>query len=142
MEVFPRASGPGCTPALYDAIANPLLGFGLTDRFALAFVLRTLSGLLAFGALRSLVRTPAPWLQDLGARRWSLQLLTLTGVLPYSAVRTSSENLSAKRAPFAGEPRRYNLVHCPSTGFTWEDLNHAWRDCRTTVFVPAGSRLS
>ena len=86
---------PWLQPALYYVIAKPLLALGLTDRFTLAFVLRALSGLLAFAALRSLVRTSAPWLQDVGTRRSSLQFLTLAGFLPYLAVRTSSENLTA-----------------------------------------------
>ena len=85
---------PWLQPAIYYVIAKPLLLLGLTDRFMLAFVLRALSGLLAFAALRSLVRTSAPWLQDVHARRWSLQFLTLAGFLPYLAVRTSSENLT------------------------------------------------
>lgn len=85
---------PFFQPALYYAVARPLVALGFDDRFHLAFVLRLASGLLAFFALIRLLRVSEGWFSTSEGLRQRLRWLTLVGCLPYLSVRTSSENLT------------------------------------------------
>lgn len=86
---------PFMQPWLCYLIVSPLKFLQVVDRFTLAFVLRLVSGLVAFAALVQMVRVTTPWLRDAQANKWRLEFLTLAGFGPYLAVRTSSENLTA-----------------------------------------------
>jgi phosphatidylinositol glycan class B len=81
-------------PALYVAVVRALEAAGMRDPFHQAFVLRLVSGLLAWAALVALTR--AAWLlvPGDGPRRWSVRLTWLAFFTPYLAVRTSSESLA------------------------------------------------
>jgi phosphatidylinositol glycan class B len=86
---------PFMQPALYYAMLKPLMALGLSDRFMMAFVLRLVSGLFAFGAMVALMGSSTSWVGHPDAQRSRLRWLTLAGFLPYLAVRTSSENLAS-----------------------------------------------
>lgn len=92
---------PFMQPALYYALLKPLVSLGLSDRFLMLFIMRLVSALISFGALVSLLRTSAPWVSHPAADRARIRWLTLAGFIPYIAVRTTSENLSAACLLFA-----------------------------------------
>lgn len=81
-------------PAAYYAMARGAQAVGVRDVFAIAFLLRLVSGLLAWVALSFMVRTSLRWSDDEATRLAQLRASTLLGFLPYLAVRTSSENVS------------------------------------------------
>jgi phosphatidylinositol glycan class B len=81
-------------PAAYFVVARAAQALGLRDTFAIAFLLRLASGLLAWLALSAMVRTMLGWAGDPGVRRVQLRTATWLGFLPFLAVRTSSENVS------------------------------------------------
>jgi phosphatidylinositol glycan class B len=86
---------PWFQPAIYYAIAAPLRGLGVTDLFAISFVLRLLTGLFSVAALAAFARAVLPTIQTDEARRFFIRYLPLFGFLPYLFVRTSSETFSA-----------------------------------------------
>jgi phosphatidylinositol glycan class B len=86
---------PWLQPAAYYVLVSALRGFGVEDRFVLALALRVATGLFACAALRAVWRVSRHWHGDDAARSRRLRFLTLVGFVPYLAVRTSSENLSA-----------------------------------------------
>ncbi len=86
---------PWMQPAIYYAIAAPLRGLGVTDMFAISFILRLLTGLFSVAALAVFVRALLPTIAGDEARRFFVRYLPLFGFLPYLFVRTSSETLSA-----------------------------------------------
>jgi glycosyl transferase family 22 (putative mannosyltransferase) len=80
-------------PALYYLLARGAQLVGVRDMFAIAFLLRLASGLLAWTALGCMVRTTLGWCADKTGRLVQLSAMTLLGFLPYLCVRTSSENV-------------------------------------------------
>jgi phosphatidylinositol glycan class B len=86
---------PWLQPAAYYVLTSSLLRLGVADRFVLVLALRVASGLFACAALRAVWRVSRHWHGDDSARSRRLRFLTLAGFVPYLAVRTSSENLSA-----------------------------------------------
>jgi GPI mannosyltransferase 3 len=81
-------------PAAYTAIARAAETIGLRDPFALAWLWRMASGLLAWGAIRSMIRTSLGWCDGRTSAIVQIRAIALLGFVPYLAVRTSSENVS------------------------------------------------
>jgi phosphatidylinositol glycan class B len=92
---------PWLQPFLYYLIARPLLALGVTDMFAVTFVLRLITGLFSVFALAVFARAILEALKDETEKRAFAQYLPLFGFLPYLFVRTSSETLSAAFAAIA-----------------------------------------
>jgi phosphatidylinositol glycan class B len=86
---------PWFQPAVYFLIARPLIWLGLTDMFAIAFVLRLLTGLFSLTALALFARTLLLTIEGEEQKRAFVRYLPLFGFLPYLFVRTSSETFSA-----------------------------------------------
>jgi phosphatidylinositol glycan class B len=86
---------PWFQPTLYFLIAAPLRMLGLTDMFAVVFVLRLLTGLFSLAALAAFARALLPTLPGDEERRTFLRYLPWFGFLPYLFVRTASETFSA-----------------------------------------------
>jgi phosphatidylinositol glycan class B len=85
---------PWLQPGAYYAIARGAEILGVRDAFAIAFLLRLASGILAWTAIVCMVRTALRWSIDPATRLAQLRVTTLLGFLPYLSVRTSSENVS------------------------------------------------
>lgn len=85
---------PFMQPALFYLLCAPLRASGVTDPFTLALLLRVTSGLVSAAALFSFARMASRWLKDSRESERVIRYLTLTGLLPYLAVRTSSETWS------------------------------------------------
>jgi glycosyl transferase family 22 (putative mannosyltransferase) len=81
-------------PAAYTAIARAAETIGIRDPFAWAWLWRLASGLLAWAAIRSMVRTSLGWCDGRASAIVQIRALALLGFVPYLAVRTSSENVS------------------------------------------------
>ena len=86
---------PWFQPFVYFLIAKPLLLLGLKDMFAVAFVLRLVTGLLSLTALFLFARAVLPSIEGEEEKRAYVRYLPLFGFLPYLFVRTSSETFSA-----------------------------------------------
>ncbi len=86
---------PWMQPAIYYAIARPMLLIGVDDLFTIAFILRLLTGLVSLAALAAFVRAILPTIAGDEEKRAFLRYLPLFGFLPYLFVRTSSEAFSA-----------------------------------------------
>jgi phosphatidylinositol glycan class B len=86
---------PWFQPVVYILIARPLMWLGLTDMFAIAFVLRLLTGLFSLTALALFARALLPTIAGEAEKRAFVRYLPLFGFLPYLFVRTSSETFSA-----------------------------------------------
>jgi GPI mannosyltransferase 3 len=86
---------PWLQPLLYFLIARPLMALGLTDMFAIAFVLRLVTGLFSVFALAIFARAVMETLKDEAEKRAFALYLPFFGFLPYLFVRTASETLSA-----------------------------------------------
>ena len=86
---------PWFQPLLYFLIAKPLTLLGLTDMFAIAFILRLATGLFSLAALALFARRLLPTIAGDEEKRSFVRYLPLFGFLPYLFVRTSSETLSA-----------------------------------------------
>jgi phosphatidylinositol glycan class B len=82
-------------PFIYWLVAAPLRVLGLTDMFALAFVLRVLTGLFSVAALAAFAKSVAPTISGQDERQAFLRYLPFFGFLPFLFVRTSSETISA-----------------------------------------------
>jgi phosphatidylinositol glycan class B len=81
-------------PAAYTAIARAAETIGIRDPFALAWLWRLASGLLAWAAIRSMVRTSLGWCDGRASAIVQIRAIAWLGFVPYLAVRTSSENAS------------------------------------------------
>lgn len=92
---------PWLQPALYYAIARPLMAAGLTDLFTIGFVLRLVSGLVSLAALAAFARSLLPTIAGDEQKLAFARYLPWFGFLPYLFVRTSSENLSGAFFAFA-----------------------------------------
>jgi phosphatidylinositol glycan class B len=86
---------PWFQPSVYFLVARTLIGLGLTDMFAVTFVLRLLTGLLSLVALARFARALLPTIAGEEEQRAFVCYLPLFGFLPYLFVRTSSETFSA-----------------------------------------------
>ena len=86
---------PFFQPLVYFLIAKPLMALGLTDMFAIVFVLRLATGLFSLAALAVFARGILPTIEGETERRAFVHYLPLFGFLPYLFVRTSSETFSA-----------------------------------------------
>lgn len=86
---------PFFQPLVYFLIARPLIALGLTDMFAIAFVLRLATGLFSFAALVLFAKAVVPTIEGAEEKRAFLRYLPWFGFLPYLFVRTSSETFSA-----------------------------------------------
>lgn len=92
---------PWLQPLLYFLIARPLMALGVTDMFAIVFVLRLVTGLFSVFALAVFARAVMETLKDETEKRAFALYLPFFGFLPYLFVRTSSETLSAAFAAIA-----------------------------------------
>ncbi|MEY4706620.1 MAG: hypothetical protein RJB58_343 [Pseudomonadota bacterium] len=92
---------PWLQPLLYFLIARPLMALGLTDMFAIVFVLRLVTGLFSVFALAIFARAVMETLKDEAEKRAFALYLPFFGFLPYLFVRTASETLSAGFAAIA-----------------------------------------
>lgn len=92
---------PWLQPFLYYLIARPLMALGLTDMFAITFLLRLVTGLFSVFALAFFARAMLETLKAEAEKRAFARYLPLFGFLPYLFVRTSSESLSAAFAAIA-----------------------------------------
>ncbi len=92
---------PWLQPLLYFLIARPLMAMGLTDMFAIVFVLRLVTGLFSVFALAIFARAVMATLKDEAEKRAFALYLPFFGFLPYLFVRTASETLSAAFAAIA-----------------------------------------
>jgi phosphatidylinositol glycan class B len=86
---------PWFQPLVYFLIARPLMGLGLTDMFAVAFVLRLATGLFSLLALAVFAKAMLPTIEGEEEQRSFVRYLPWFGFLPYLFVRTSSETFSA-----------------------------------------------
>jgi phosphatidylinositol glycan class B len=86
---------PWFQPLIYFLVARPLMGLGLTDMFAVAFVLRLATGLFSLLALALFAKAVMPTIEGEEEQRAFVRYLPLFGFLPYLFVRTSSESFSA-----------------------------------------------
>jgi phosphatidylinositol glycan class B len=86
---------PWFQPGVYFLIARPLVALGLTDMFAITFILRLMTGLFSLTALALFARALLPTIQGEEEKRVFVRTLPLFGFLPYLFVRTSSETFSA-----------------------------------------------
>lgn len=86
---------PWLQPLLYFLIARPLMALGITDMFAIVFVLRLLTGLLSVAALAVFARAVVETIEGDAQKRAFVRYLPFFGFLPYLFVRTASETLSA-----------------------------------------------
>lgn len=92
---------PWLQPFLYYLITWPLMALGVTDMFAITFILRLVTGLFSVFALAVFARAILDTLKDEAQQRAFARYLPLFGFLPYLFVRTSSETLSAAFAAIA-----------------------------------------
>lgn len=86
---------PWFQPLVYFLIAKPLVTFGLTDMFTIAFVLRLATGLFSLLALLLFAKAVLPTIEGEEEQRAFVRYLPWFGFLPYLFVRTSSETFSA-----------------------------------------------
>ncbi|HVW73873.1 MAG TPA: hypothetical protein VHC39_09560 [Rhizomicrobium sp.] len=86
---------PWFQPLVYFVIAKPLMALGLTDMFAIAFVLRLTTGLFSLLALGLFARAVLPTIAGEEEQRAFVRHLPWFGFLPYLFVRTASETFSA-----------------------------------------------
>jgi phosphatidylinositol glycan class B len=77
------------------------MALGLTDMFAITFLLRLVTGLFSVFALAFFARAMLETLKAEAEKRAFARYLPLFGFLPYLFVRTSSESLSAAFAAIA-----------------------------------------
>jgi phosphatidylinositol glycan class B len=86
---------PWLQPAIYYAEAKALIGLGVENPFTLATAFRAISGLIGWLAVTSLMLTANVLFGAGRGRRLAVMLLAMLWLIPYLAVRTSSESLSS-----------------------------------------------
>ncbi len=108
---------PWLQPAIYYALARPLMLAGVKDMFVIVFLLRLLTGLFSVAALAAFARALLPTIGGDDEKHWFVRYLPLFGFLPYLFVRTASETFSAAffalalaLALGASSPRRLALA--------------------------------
>jgi phosphatidylinositol glycan class B len=82
-------------PAIYVAIARAAELCGAHDAFAIATVLRCVTGLISWVSIAVFLRVSVGWFGGEDERRAHVRVVTLLGMLPYLCVRTSSETFAA-----------------------------------------------
>ena len=85
---------PWFQPAVYYATAKALIGLGVENPFLLATGFRAVSGLCGWLAVTALMLTAYVIFNDNRQRRLAVVVLALLWLIPYLAVRTSSESLA------------------------------------------------
>jgi GPI mannosyltransferase 3 len=85
---------PWLQPAMYYAAAKALIGMGVENPFTLATAFRAISGMIGWLAVTSMMLTANVLFGAGRGRRLAVMLLALLWLIPYLAVRTSSESLS------------------------------------------------
>jgi phosphatidylinositol glycan class B len=85
---------PWMQPGLYYLIARAAMFVGIKNPFMLAFIFRAITGLCGWVAVVSMMLSARVFFADRSLRRLSVLILALLWLIPYLAVRTSSESLS------------------------------------------------
>ncbi len=112
---------PWLQPAIYYAAAKGLIGLGVANPFTLTMAFRAISGVFGWAAITALMLASNTLFGDDRRRRIAVVLLATLWLIPYLAVRTSSESMScsflslgaavlllgsAVESAAAGEPKR------------------------------------
>jgi phosphatidylinositol glycan class B len=85
---------PWMQPAIYYVVARAAMFLGVENPFTLAFIFRALTGLCGWVAIVSMMLSARVFFADRRTRRLAVIILALLWLIPYLAVRTSSESLS------------------------------------------------
>ncbi len=85
---------PWLQPAIYYVAARGMMSLGIDNPFTLAMAFRAISGLCGWAAIVSLMLSARVLFADELRRRASVIVLAVLWLIPYLAVRTSSESLS------------------------------------------------
>ncbi len=85
---------PWLQPGVYYVAARAMMAVGIDNPFTLSFAFRLMSGVCSWGAIVSLMLSAYALFRDDGQRRIAVVLLALLWMIPYQAVRTSSESMS------------------------------------------------
>ncbi len=91
---FHQQIRPWLQPAVYYWAAKACLAIGIDNPFRLAWVFRIMSGLLGWAAVVSMMLSARVFLTGRDQRRAAVVILALLWLVPYLAVRTSSESSS------------------------------------------------
>ena len=91
---FHQQIRPWTQPAIYYAAARGAMAVGIENPFTLSLFFRAISGLCGWAAIVSMMLTARVLFADRGVRRMAVIALALLWLIPYLAVRTSSESLS------------------------------------------------
>ncbi len=85
---------PWLQPGIYYLAARGMIAMGVDNPFTLSFVFRAISGLCGWAAIVSMMLSARVFFSDKRVRRLAVIMLALLWMIPYLAVRTSSESLS------------------------------------------------
>jgi phosphatidylinositol glycan class B len=85
---------PWLQPAIYYAAAKGLIGLGVENPFTLTMAFRAISGVCGWAAITALMLASNTLFGDDRRRRIAVVLLAMLWLIPYLAVRTSSESMS------------------------------------------------
>ncbi len=91
---FHQQIRPWTQPAIYYAAARGAMAVGIENPFTLSLLFRAISGLFGWAAIVSMMLTARVLLANRAVRRMAVIALALLWLIPYLAVRTSSESLS------------------------------------------------
>jgi phosphatidylinositol glycan class B len=91
---FHQQIRPWTQPAIYYAAARAAMAAGIENPFTLSLLFRAISGLCGWAAVVSMMLSARVFFSDRGIRRMAVISLALLWLIPYLAVRTSSESLS------------------------------------------------
>ncbi len=91
---FHQQIRPWFQPAVYYCAAKACLAVGIENPFRMSWVFRILSGLLSWTAIVAMMLAARTFLSERDHRRAAVVLLALLWMIPYLAVRTSSEAAS------------------------------------------------
>jgi GPI mannosyltransferase 3 len=114
---------PWMQPGLYYLAARAAMLVGVKNPFTLAFIFRAITGLCGWVAIVSMMLSARVFFAESAMRRLAVIILALLWLIPYLAVRTSSESLSGdfftlgvaalvlgSSAPFSNEADRSSGV--------------------------------
>src|SRR5260221_10585061 len=91
---FHQQIRPWTQPAIYYAAARAAMAAGIENPFTLSLLFRAISGLCGWAAIVSMMLSARVFFADRGVRRMAGVALAPLWLVPYLAVRTSSESLS------------------------------------------------
>ena len=91
---FHQQIRPWTQPSIYYAAARGAMAVGIENPFTLSLFFRAISGFFGWAAIVSMMLTARVLFADRGVRRMAVITLALLWMIPYLAVRTSSESLS------------------------------------------------